>query len=73
MIVTDIVRKNLKGEIKRGFYMEDALAINLSKTPKYLAKEWDVVGIVSGTALVRNGKSTLAGKKQLMLDKFVYI
>jgi hypothetical protein len=45
------------GEVKRGFYMDKWLAQNLELIPGHLKKGWDVVGIVSGTGMVRTGKS----------------
>lgn len=43
-----------------GFYMNYFLALNLMGIKEYLAKAWDVVGIISGHGKVRIGKSTLA-------------
>jgi len=45
---------------RKGYYMDEYLAINLMGIPKYLAAAWDVVGIVSGHGKVRIGKSTIA-------------
>jgi hypothetical protein len=47
-------------EPTQGYYMQGYLADNLSHIPWYLDQSWDVVGIVSGHALVRVGKSTIA-------------
>jgi len=61
MIVTDKVWKTIKtGDIKKGFYMDGYLVSNLQLIPAHLAKDWDVVGIVSGSAKVRIAKSTQA-------------
>ena len=64
MQVTDIkwVHKNKAGveDPRTGFYMDEFLAMNLSKLPNYLNKSWDTVGIISGHGKVRIGKSTLA-------------
>lgn len=42
------------------FYMNGFLRDNLNEVPKFLKKTWDCVVIVSGSAKVRIGKSTLA-------------
>ena len=60
MIVTDIPWKNRSGEIKKGYYMDGYLAENLGGVPTHLKKDWDVVGIVSGSGKVRIAKSTIA-------------
>ncbi len=60
MIVTDIEWVD-KGGIKRiGFYMDNYLVENLAPTPSFLAQDRDVVGIISGQGMTRNGKSTIA-------------
>jgi hypothetical protein len=43
-----------------GYYMDEFLALNLMGIPRYLAKSYDVVGIVSGHGKVGIGKSTIA-------------
>jgi len=60
MIVTDKVWKNKSGEIKRGYYMDGYLVQNLAGIPGHLKKDWDVVGIISGSGKVRVAKSTIA-------------
>lgn len=60
VIVTDYKWKNKKGEIKSGYYMDGFLCQNLYDIPKFLKKDWDCVGIVSGSGLVRVGKSYCA-------------
>lgn len=45
------------GKKRRGFYMDEYLAVNLMGVPKYLKKSYDVVGIISGHSRVRVGKS----------------
>jgi len=60
MIVTDFLWKNKSGELKKGFYMDGYLCENLAGIPAHLGKDWDVVGIVSGSAKVRIAKSTIA-------------
>lgn len=60
MIVTDTFWENLSGDKKKGYYMDGYLAENLSGVPSHLKKDWDVVGIISGSGKVRVAKSTLA-------------
>jgi hypothetical protein len=43
-----------------GYYMDEFLALNLMGVPRYLDKEYDCVGIVSGHGKVRIGKSTIS-------------
>lgn len=57
MIVTDIVGHVKSGREQKGFYMDRWEKENLDGIPKFLAKDWDVVGVVSGSGLVRVGKS----------------
>lgn len=59
VIVTNLVGKTKDGTVKKGFYMDGFLAYNLLPIKKYLDKEWDCVGIVSGHGKVRIGKSVL--------------
>jgi len=58
MIVTDIIWIDGKGKRRRGFYMDGFLAENLANIPKHQKKDWDVIGIVSGSGKVRVAKST---------------
>ena len=68
-IITDIPWINQKsGEKFRGYYMDKWLAQNLERIPKHLKKGWDVVCIVSGSGLVRVGKSTLAMQMAAYVD-----
>ena len=60
MIITDIKWKQKDGETKSGYYMDGYLVDNLSGIPAHLKKDWDVVGIVSGSGKVRVAKSTIA-------------
>lgn len=62
MLVTDIIweDKRFPGKKRRGYYMDEYLAMNLMGIPDYLSKSFDVVGIVSGHGKVRAGKSTIA-------------
>lgn len=73
VIVTDIKWKNKDDKKKdeklntnnhfhEGFYMDGYLAENLYPIPKFLKKEWDCVGIVSGHGKVRTGKSIMGGQ-----------
>lgn len=62
MIITDRVWQNKKKDVKKGFYMDGYLASNLSGIPRHLKKDWDVVGIVSGSGKVRVAKSTIAAQ-----------
>lgn len=57
-IITDIPWVNkTTGETHKGFYMDKWLAQNLEKIPSHLKKGWDVVAIMSGSGLVRVGKT----------------
>ena len=60
MIVTDILWTTEKGERKRGFYMDGFLAENLAGIPAHQRKDWDVIGVVSGSGKVPVAKSTQA-------------
>jgi hypothetical protein len=66
MLVTDIKRTVNKGtkneKVHTGFYMDGYLKTNLDGIPRYIEKDWDCVGIVSGRGLVGVGKSTLAAQ-----------
>jgi len=62
VIVTDVKWTNKGGDIKEGFYMDGYLAENLQPIPKFLKKEWDCVGVVSGHGKVRTGKSIMGGQ-----------
>lgn len=42
------------------YYMDGYLRSNLDEVPKFLAKDFDCVIVVSGSAMVRLGKSTIA-------------
>lgn len=48
--------------------MDKWLAQNLERIPSHLKKGWDVVAIVSGSGLVRVGKSTLAMQMAAFVD-----
>ena len=68
-IITDLPWVNkTTGETHRGFYMDKWLAQNLERIPAHLKKGWDVVAIVSGSGLVRVGKSTLAMQMAAYVD-----
>jgi len=56
------------GEVHSGFYCDKWLAQNLERIPDHLRKGWDVVCIVSGTGLVRTGKSTIAMQMAAFVD-----
>lgn len=60
MIVTDIIRKRKDGTITKGYGMDGWLAENVAGIYKHQKKDWDVIGIVSGSGKVRVGKSSLA-------------
>lgn len=62
VLVTDIPWTNKSGELKKGFSIDGYLAENLQPIPKFLKKEWDCVGIVSGHGKVRTGKSTMGAQ-----------
>ena len=68
-IITDIPWVNkTTGETHRGYYCDKWLAQNLERIPKHLKKGWDVVAIISGSGLVRVGKSTLAMQMAAFVD-----
>ena len=60
MIVTDVVGNFKSGREQQGFYMDRWEKENLDGIPGFIAKDWDVVGVVSGSGLVRIGKSRKA-------------
>jgi len=64
MIITDVTwttkPKKGKPEIRKGYYMDGFLAENLGSIPAHLKKDWDVVGIISGSGKLRVAKSTNA-------------
>lgn len=55
------------GDVKLGFYMQRYLKQNLDPIPAFLAKKWDVVGVVTGRGLVGCGKSTMASQVGLYI------
>ena len=60
MIVTDIKWHNKSGDLKQGFSMDGYLVENIAGVPRHLKRDWDCVGIVSGSGKVRIAKSTMA-------------
>ncbi len=60
MIVTDIIWRDDEGLRHKGFSMDGYLAENLAEIPNHQKKDWDVIGIVSGSGKVRIAKSTMA-------------
>ena len=66
VVVTDIKwrskTKRGKETIHEGFSMDGYLAENLQYVPNFLAKDFDLVGIISGRGKVRTGKSTIAAQ-----------
>lgn len=68
MIITDFKWKQKDGEVKKGYYMDGFLAENLRMIPGHLKKDWDVVGIVSGSGKVRVAKCQVKGDVVLMSD-----
>lgn len=62
MLVTDIKRVLKNGKEVTGYYLNSWLKNNLDDIPRFLEKEWDVVGIVSGRGKVGVGKSTMAAQ-----------
>ena len=60
MIVTDVKWRDDGGILREGYSMDNYLVENLTPTPKFLAQDRDMVGIISGHGDVRNGKSTIA-------------
>jgi len=60
MIVTDMIGYVKSGRETKGFYMDRYLKENLEGIPAFIKKDWDVVGIISGSGLVRVGKSRQA-------------
>lgn len=51
---------DLLGQTRKGFGMDGYLKENLDQIPGYLKKDFDCVGIISGSGQVRVGKSSLA-------------
>ncbi len=49
MIVTDQVWEDSKGKLMKGYYMDSYLVENLSIVPRYLAKDFDLVLMVSAS------------------------
>jgi hypothetical protein len=62
LIVTDLSYKDRYGKQKKGFYLARYLKTNLDGLPRFLKKEFDCVGIISGSGLVGVGKTTLASQ-----------
>jgi len=62
VLVTDFKHQTKEGKLKVGFYMDGYLAENLQHIPKFLARDFDCVGIISGRGKVRTGKSTIAAQ-----------
>ena len=60
VIVTDIKYRIKSGELKQGYYMDGYLAQNLQPVPEFLKKDFDFIGIITGSGKVRLGKSTFA-------------
>jgi len=58
--VTDVKVKKKGGGYTTGYYMDNYLKSNLDGVPDFLAKEWDVIGIITGHGKVGTGKSTEA-------------
>ena len=58
MIVTDVKWRDKERVMKVGYYMDGTLVENLVPIPQFLARDRDIVGIVSGRGMTRNGKST---------------
>jgi len=68
MIITDVKWQKKGGDIKQDYYMDGYLAENLAGIPRHLKKDWDVVGIVSGSGKVRVAKCQIKGDVVLMSD-----
>lgn len=68
MIVTDFKWENKGGDLKQGFYMDGLLAQNLHPVPKYLDKNFDMIGLITQGGSVGGGKSTLATSIGLYLS-----
>lgn len=60
MIVTDLEYTDRHKKKKVGYYLAGYLKRNLDGLPNFLKKEFDCVGIISGSGLVGVGKTTLA-------------
>ena len=56
MIVTDVKWRDKGGVLRQGYYMDGTLVENLAPIPQFLSKDRDIVGIVSGRGMTRNGK-----------------
>jgi len=67
MIVTDMVGHFKSGREQKGFYMDRYEKENLEGIPAFIKKDWDVVGVISGSGLVRIGKS----RKAMQVGAFI--
>ena len=67
MIVTDMVGHFKSGREQKGFYMDRYEKENLEGIPAFIVKDWDVVGVISGSGLVRVGKS----RKAIQVGAFI--
>lgn len=56
--MTDIIWVDKGGKQRKGFYMDGYEVENLSGIPKHQSRDWDVIGIISGSGKVRLGKSS---------------
>lgn len=62
-IVTDIKWTSNNGKTSHiGYSMDGYLAENLYSIPSFIKRDWDCVGIVTGSGLVRVGKSYMAAQ-----------
>ena len=57
VIVTDLRYRLKNGELQQGYSMDGYLAENLAPIPSFLKKDFDLVGIITGSGKVRVGKS----------------
>ncbi len=62
VIVTDLKYRKKSGEIQKGYYMDGYLSENLTPIATFLKRDFDCVGIISGSGKVRLGKSTFAAQ-----------
>ena len=69
MIVTDIIWIDDGGQKHRGFSMDGYLAENLAGIPSHQKKDWDVIGVVSGSGKVRAAKCLEKETKVKILNK----
>ena len=66
MIVTDHINHWKDGTPRKGFYMDGILSQNLHPVPKYLDKNFDMIGLITQGGSVGGGKCQIKGSKVLL-------